>query len=463
MKRAYQLLVRAAMAFGLLGSTSACILIDGDWGWEECQTRYEYDEFGFCNATDCWGTYAVDNFYCDNQGGGACLDDMCLEGCYYDDASGGCIETSTCFRDSDCLGSEVCDLDRFTCVPEDRAQCQEGVCGDLVINAGEQCDDGNFFDGDGCSSACTLENFDAEDCADWADNDFDGAIDCADSDCANDPFCFGGFCGDGIVSTGEQCDDGNNESGDGCDSLCQVEQVTNEICNDGADNDTDGTVDCADSDCANDPACAPECVTDSDCGPGQVCTDGVCCDTGECIPNGRDPVCQFDYECGNGACVDGFCHDACIADSECPTGQTCQDGLCLTDPDGGDECVFNADCVADGNGEFCINGICHEGCNSENDCAGNENCRGTICQPDDLPSSECNVNADCPINGQECVNAVCRFACDNDSDCETSCGTGSACDLGYCLFPNEVNPECQVNEDCTSGLDCIDAQCIPSN
>jgi cysteine-rich repeat protein len=62
------------------------------------------------------------------------------------------------------------------------------VCGNGVVEAGEQCDDGNTKDGDGCSSTCTLQ-----------------------------------VCGDGHVDAGEQCDDGNTKDGDGCDHLCKVE------------------------------------------------------------------------------------------------------------------------------------------------------------------------------------------------------------------------------------------------
>ena len=63
------------------------------------------------------------------------------------------------------------------------------VCGDGIVEDGEQCDDGNTVDGDGCSSTCTIE----------------------------------ACCGDGIVEPGEECDDGNNTSGDGCSADCHVE------------------------------------------------------------------------------------------------------------------------------------------------------------------------------------------------------------------------------------------------
>ena len=65
-----------------------------------------------------------------------------------------------------------------------RANCTLEICGDGLLDAGEQCDDGN----DGCDSACRFEG-----------------------------------CGDGVTVIGEECDDGNRRSGDGCDSSCFLE------------------------------------------------------------------------------------------------------------------------------------------------------------------------------------------------------------------------------------------------
>jgi cysteine-rich repeat protein len=33
----------------------------------------------------------------------------------------------------------------------------ESICGNGILEPGEQCDDGNLVDGDGCSSICTIE------------------------------------------------------------------------------------------------------------------------------------------------------------------------------------------------------------------------------------------------------------------------------------------------------------------
>jgi TonB family protein len=69
------------------------------------------------------------------------------------------------------------------------------VCGNGSIEVGEQCDDGNTSDGDGCASTCRIE--------------------IAPRATA--------VCGNGTVEAGEQCDDGNTAGGDGCSSVCRTE------------------------------------------------------------------------------------------------------------------------------------------------------------------------------------------------------------------------------------------------
>jgi|GEM_PF-3810782 len=64
------------------------------------------------------------------------------------------------------------------------------ACGDGVESAGEECDDGNTVDGDGCSAACLDE-----------------------------------VCGDGALNGEEHCDDGNAADGDGCSASCTLEPV----------------------------------------------------------------------------------------------------------------------------------------------------------------------------------------------------------------------------------------------
>ena len=68
-----------------------------------------------------------------------------------------------------------------------RSDCTP-ICGDGMVSAGEECDDGTNDGGYGqCAPGCHL----------------------------------GPSCGDSIVQEGEDCDDGNNLDGDGCGSACR--------------------------------------------------------------------------------------------------------------------------------------------------------------------------------------------------------------------------------------------------
>jgi cysteine-rich repeat protein len=105
-----------------------------------------------------------------------------------------------------CPPGYSCSADQNTCIPNG--------CGDGIVSTGEQCDDGNVMDGDGCDSNCTMTS-----------------------------------CDNGILTAGEVCDDGNVIDGDGCDNNCTMTGCNNgilttgEMCDDG--NATCGT--CNDS------------------------------------------------------------------------------------------------------------------------------------------------------------------------------------------------------------------------
>jgi len=99
------------------------------------------------------------------------------------------------------------------------------VCGNGILDPGEECDDGNNVDGDGCNAECLIEFCGdgitqaglGEECDDGNNVDGDG--------CSAE--CLIEFCGDGITQTGlgEECDDGNTVDGDGCAADCTLEDV----------------------------------------------------------------------------------------------------------------------------------------------------------------------------------------------------------------------------------------------
>ncbi len=148
-------------------------------------------------------------------------------------------------------------------------------CGNTVTESGEECDDGNLVEGDGCDSNCTLTT-----------------------------------CGNGIQTAGEDCDDGNIVSGDGCRFDCTIEEcgdgildAPDEQCDDG--NTTDG--DCCDASCqfdAGGTACADD---------GDVCTDDVCDGAGTCSHVANTSSCDDGDDCtAADTCFEGTCGGALV-------------------------------------------------------------------------------------------------------------------------------------------------------
>src|SRR5690606_34104396 len=84
-----------------------------------------------------------------------------------------CTSNAQCSDGNACNGTETCNLSTFTCqsgTPQaDGTPCGSGnicvsgacvpepVCGNGELEFGEQCDDGNLDNLDGCSQACRIE------------------------------------------------------------------------------------------------------------------------------------------------------------------------------------------------------------------------------------------------------------------------------------------------------------------
>jgi cysteine-rich repeat protein len=125
----------------------------------------------------------------------------------------------------------------------DVAQCGDGKANKAE---GEECDDGDLIDGNGCSKNCLLEGTASPTCGNGSSLDTGEACDkysgsfppgCKDPainettrpDLNGKGCVFLGAtlgnstCGDGLIGDGEACDDSNKANGDGCSADCLLE------------------------------------------------------------------------------------------------------------------------------------------------------------------------------------------------------------------------------------------------
>jgi cysteine-rich repeat protein len=221
-------------------------------------------------------------------------------------------------------GVVACDAPRRDPVAED---CGNHVDDDQ--NGQTDCDD----------AACAHRSPCAQEiCGNNLDDDSDGRFDCADSDCAAQASCGGvGMCGNDTIDPGEDCD-GAHLGGRTCVTqgfaagalackACDIDtsgctNVAAENCNNQFDDDQDGSVDCADNDCAQTPICL--------CGNGRIdeleFCDGTLMPMNESCESHGFPggVIKCDPACLGvdlSECEEPTCGDGSVA-----MGETCDDG-----------------------------------------------------------------------------------------------------------------------------------------
>jgi hypothetical protein len=398
---------------GVKGSGLACMCIDTcgngriDPGEDceqgllaDCRTR------GFATGTGQCVNCGFDETTC-NAG-------VCGDGIIAERANEQCEATD--------LGGASCRLFGFArgdlrCLPDctgfDTSGCVPGVCGDGILDPGEQCDAG-------AANANT-----------------------PNAPCR--PTCVPPRCGDGILDDlrGEECDDGNAIRTDRCVDGCRLATCGDGfVCSvPGCTTGPSGGVE----QCDGGVCCLSTCGTRS-CPDGRVCNDG-----------GTNGCCHPDATCDDG--------DPCTAD-QCNTFLGCTHptiaGCCRSEGECDDLNVCTAD-TCDVDAHRCvftpIAGTCDDGsvC-TQNDACSEGSCTGTAI--DCTSPSVCLVAAGCdPVAG-------CRF--DRVAGCceaNTECNDGNACTEESCdLSRNRCvstpvdcaspDPRCLLPAGCDTVLGC---------
>lgn len=217
------------------------------------------------------------------------------------------------------------------------------VCGNNIVEPGEDCDDGNTNNKDGCSAVCLHEGISSS-------------------------------CGNGTVDKFEDCDDGNQAGGDGCSASCLNEGSAN-TCGNGVNRrgKTEPGEDCDDGNLVNGDGCSNICLNEgsdskltiSVCGdgvvdPGEDCDAGGICDGGlrDGLACGQNQGCPGDPTktppvapgiCKPQKVVNG-CSTRCTLVGN--TGATCGDGT--LDKSKGEQCDDNNRVDGDGCSSTCL-------------------------------------------------------------------------------------------------------------
>ena len=415
-------------------------------------TPVDCNDSNVCTNDTCVGTSGCDHTPlatgCDD--GNACtLADKCSDGACISGSAKVCGDSNPCTADS-------CDLVSGACVnkPLNGQACDDGnacttpdACAkDVCTGAGVVCDDSN---------SCTLDTCDTTKGCIYTT--IEGA--CSDGNaCTLGDTCKSNFC---VPGSAKSCEDNNEctlDSCDGGDGTCNHANQKGKSCSDG--NACTGPDTCGGGSAIDGSVCAGAGIN---CDDKNVCTDDSCDNGKGCVNTPNFNPCDDNNACSiNDVCFGGpaICFGtplngttACDDGNPC-TFDTCDGKVgCTHAPkpnascDDGNPCTPGDACDSTGK---CISGANVCGCNSDSDCAANEDgnlCNGTlICNKVSAPYY-CIVDQKTVVNCDKTGDGQCK-----QTSCNTQtgkCGTVSFTDGTPCNADSSV---CTKSDACVAGL-----------
>lgn len=366
-----------------------------------------------------------------------------------------CNDSHTCNAGTPIAEGGACDTGKIC----RSGTCADVVCGDGIITAPEECDDGNTATGDGCEPTCKFSCVagDATRACPAADV-CAGAATCSATHtctagtpkadgtaCGTGQICVAGkcgaaSCGDGFVSAGEDCDFGaGNGPGKGCEATCKFSCANDAACAD--TNTCNGAETCVANSVGG--AAGKKCQAGTNLATGTACTGGTCDGAGVCKP-------VVGSSCGNGTLQAGEQCDLGTANNGTGKGctATCQ-FECTTAPDscaaadtnacdGTMKCTVATGLGGTGTGQKCVNGAAPAACAS---CGGTNVCVASACAA--------------PKCGDGCITAGEQCEPPGTGSCSATCQTTTAAVCG--------NGKREAGEQCDDGnktnLDACDSTC----
>lgn len=353
--------------------------------------------------------------------------------------------------DGDCAGVPPCEMPEMTCndgIDNDgdgAIDCADTDCigaigpGGITCEMPEvTCNDGGDNDGDGvtdCSdSDCSGTPACPENCTNGVDDDANTLVDCADPACQ--PFdTDGDTCDECAALTGPAVSPAMDGPDADMDGICDSNMPPPELdCDDGIDNDADGPIDCADTDCL-----------------GMLGPGGITCEMPELTCNDLgDNDGDVGIDCQDMDCNGLVGEPAGTALCEIPDELTCNDGF-DNDAQGLPDCM-DPDCQPGGAGmgaDVCFEVTCNDGLDNDMDgpidCADTFDCCGVaLCETDPLCES---------VAAGNCTDTL-----DNDNDGVTDCADPGCALDPMCEFP-EVTCDDLFDNDGDGAPDCLDPDC----